>query len=172
MANSDEDTGDYIELRLVYGNTHRKANQLKQLGLKENHIWTVFVKFDDYKLAGIPDKLLVDKVRFGMLSGRFNNLVKKTSAMSLVTDQTQFKSVEHDYVDVKPNGTGIFERRAESWGTCSVPITIYLSAKTGLPPKKRLIELVHQISFDGKGKSKSINIKIDKDAAHKLGLKQ
>ena len=92
--------GDYTELRLVYGNTHRKDNQLKKLGLKENHLWSVFVKLDDHKLRGIPDRLLIDKVRFGMLSGRFNNLVKKQSTLSLVTDQSEFKTVGHDYVDV------------------------------------------------------------------------
>ena len=64
-------------MRIVYGNTHRKANQLRQLGLKENHQWTVFVKLDDYKLSGIPDRFLIEKVRFGMLSKRFNKMIKK-----------------------------------------------------------------------------------------------
>ena len=64
-------------MRIIYGNTHRKANQLRKIGLKENHQWTVFVKLDDYKLSGIPDRFLIEKVRFGMLSSRFNKMIKK-----------------------------------------------------------------------------------------------
>ena len=66
------------------------------------------MKLDDHKLRGIPDRFLIDKVRFGMLSGRFNSLVKKQSALSLVTDQSEFQSVGQDYVDVKPDGSGVF----------------------------------------------------------------
>ena len=106
-----------------------------------------------------------------MLSSRFNKMIKKQSALSFVTDQSEFQCMSHDYVEVMPNGTGMFEKKAESWGTCCVPITIYLTAKAGLPPTRRKVELQHQVSFDGKGKWKAINIKIDKDAALKLGIK-
>ena len=106
-----------------------------------------------------------------MLSSRFNKMIKKQSGLCLVTDQSQFQCMSNDYVEVMPNGTGIFEKKVESWGTCSVPITIYLTAKSGLPPRRRIVELQHQVSFDNKGKWKAINIKIDKDAALKLGIK-
>ena len=52
-----------------------------------------------------------------------------------------------------------------------MPITIFLTARTGLPEAKRKIDLAHQVSFEGKGKWKTINIAIDKDAAARLGIK-
>ena len=46
-----------------------------------------------------------------------------------------------------------------------------MSKKTGLSDLERVIELKHTVSFEGKGKWKSMIIKIDKEAASKLGIK-
>ena len=50
----DENEFDLVKLKLTYGNTHHMLDQhSRHIAQKQNHHWTVYVKFDDFKLRGI-----------------------------------------------------------------------------------------------------------------------
>ena len=131
----------------------------------------MYVKFDDFKLRGISDRLIVQKVRFGMLSGSFGNFISRSGTLGQIPEKSDWEAFHSHFADVKPDGTGIFEKRFTSWGTSCIPITVFLTKKTGLPEEKRKVELKHQVSFIGKGKWSQFSIRIDKEVARKLGIK-
>ena len=114
-------------------------------GVVNNHRWTAFVKFTDPKVDQFAMKL-IEKVRFGL-----------------------DPSFGVDYMDVKSNADGKFEIAFNGFGTFDVPITIYFRRETGLQ-HPRQVKLDHELSFEGKGAWKTVQIDIKKQAAKDLGI--
>ena len=135
-------SGDFADLRLVYGNRHETvpAN-----GYKGNtHKWTMFVKFTN---KHIDANRLIEKVRFGL---------HPTFGM--------------DYMDIKANPSNKFEMQFTGWGTFTIPVTVHFRRELCLTPEQRQLQLDHYLCFDGNGKWQTINIPLKKTVAIKLGI--
>ena len=97
LEHLDEDEIDLVKLKLTYGNTHHMMDQsTRHIAQRQNHHWTVFLKFDDFKLRGISDKTLIEKVRFGMLTDRFNSFISKLKTKFL--NLTSFRKRKYDRI--------------------------------------------------------------------------
>lgn len=59
-------------------------------------------------MRGIADRHIIEKVRFGMLTGRFTNFINNTSNMGLIPEKDGLKEFSNDGVEIKADGTGIY----------------------------------------------------------------
>ena len=75
-----------------------------------------------------------------------------------------------EYMDIKANPSGKFEMAFTGWGTFDIPITIHFKRELCLEPENRRMELDHELSFEGNGKWRSVNMPLKKTVAIKLGI--
>ena len=110
------------------------------------HKWTIFVKFANENLNVAK---LITKVRFGLDDSYITN-----------------------YVDIKqPKENGSYEKSFAGWDTWTVPITINFKGEgIGRDEVTRVLELQHELSFEGEGKWQSTTLQLKKSVAKKLNL--
>ena len=70
-----------------------------------------------------------------------------------------------DHVDVKANPEHKFEMTFNGYGTFMIPAKIHFKRETGLAMERRIIDLEHGLSFEGKGKWRTVTIPIPKASA-------
>ena len=140
-------TGNTIDLKMVYGNRHREVPNPKAskrtAGAMNKHEWVMFVKFED---KNIKASTLIEKIRFGL-----------------------HESFGKDHRDIKPSPDGKFEMKYTGWGIFDIPITIYWKHGTGMNPRESNYE--HCLCFDGAGEWKTTTISLPKTNAQNLGIK-